>query len=301
MAISKFKADLGLLSVTVFWGSTFIISKLILKDVPLPVFLFLRLTIAAIIIMLFAVKYFRMINLKLLLHGSVLGVFLYLSYFFQMWGIQFTSASNAAFITALSVVLVPIAGFLFFSQKPSLNVIAGIIFATVGLLFLTGANPFQWNHGDLLVLLCAVTVAFHIIYTGRFAPAHNIYLLTAVQLAVVSLFTVFSLILSPVTWPELDGLSVAGILYLASFGTVYAYLMQTSMQRYTTTARTALIFSMEPVFGALFAFIIANERLTAVDWLGGLLIVAGMIIAEIPWQNVQQFKRTFLTRFREES
>ncbi len=280
--ISKFRADLGLLSVTFFWGTTFIVSKLVLVDVPLPVYLVIRLTIAAVAMNLYALRFRKEWNVKLILNGSVLGALLYLSYFFQMWGIQFTSASNAGFITGMSVVLVPVFGFFFFKLRPSLNVLFGITLASAGLLLLTGANPLQWNDGDLLVLVCAVAVAFHVIYTGRFAPRHNVYLLTAAMLTVVALLSAAALPFSNFEWPQLTLRHWGVLVYLGLFGTVFTFLMQTAMQRFTTTARTALIFAMEPVFAALFAYLIAGELLTASGWLGGLLIVFGMVSAEVP-------------------
>jgi len=288
--ISKFKADLGLLSVTFFWGTTFILSKQVLEVVPLPVFLFLRLTIAALALNLFALRFRSEWNKQVLRHGVILGVFLYFSYFFQMWGIQFTSASNAGFITGMSVVLVPVFGFLFFKYRPALNVLFGILFAIVGLLLLTGANPLEWNDGDLLVLVCALAVAFHVIYTGRFAHRNNVYLLTAAQLGTVSVLTMLALPFSEFQWPVLKNNHWWVLIYLGLFGTVYTFLMQTAMQRFTTTARTALIFAMEPVFAALFAFLIAGEQLTFSGWIGGMMIVLGMISAELPLPNLMRKK-----------
>lgn len=280
--ISKLRADLGLLSVTFFWGTTFILSKQTLVTVPLPLFLFIRLTIAAIAINLYTLRFRKQWTGRAVWQGAVLGVLLYLTYLFQMWGIQFTSASNAGFITGLSVVLVPVFGFMFFRYKLPINVLLGVIFAVVGLLLLTGAHPFNWNRGDLLVLICTVAVAFHVIFTGRFAPHNNIYVLTAVQLAVVSLLTLLALPFSQFDWPAFSTRDVLVLVYLGLFGTVFTFLMQTAMQRFTTTARTALIFAMEPVFAALFAFLIAGESLTFGGWIGGLFIVLGMISAEIP-------------------
>ncbi len=282
MKISRLQADLGLLSVTLFWGTTFILSKLLLVDIPLPVYLFIRLTIAAMALGLYALKYIKEINLQTIKHGLILGVLLYLSYFFQMWGIQWTSASNTGFITGLSVVLVPIFGYLFFKYRPAPIVSLGIVLAFLGLFLLTGAYDLQVNKGDALVFICAVAVAFHVIFTGRYAPQHNVYLLTAVQLITVSLLTMLALPFGNYHWPEFSANQIWLLIYLGLFGTVYTFLMQTSMQRFTTTARTALIFAMEPVFAALFAFLIAGEALSALGWLGGLLIVLGMVVSEMP-------------------
>ena len=280
--ISKFQADLGLLAVTVFWGSTFIVSKIILEEVPLPVYLFLRLGIAAIALNFAAVRYVRELDKETVKHGIILGALLYISYFFQMWGIQFTSASNAGFITGLSVALVPVFGFIFFKFKPGLMALVGVMFALIGLLLLTGANPIDWNKGDMLVFVCAIAVTFHVIFTGKFAPKHNVYLLTAVQLTVLAILTLTALPFSEFKWPQFTIKNISVLVYLGIMGTVFTFLMQTAMQRYTTTTRTAVVFAMEPVFAALFAFVIAGETLSTVGWIGGLLIVFGMFSAELP-------------------
>ena len=283
----QLKADFGLLSITLFWGSTFIISKLTLLEIPLLLFLVMRLGLAALMMDLIALRQLHRLNGKILLHGFILGSLLYASYFFQMWGIQYTSASNAGFITGLSVVMVPLLGYFLYGKKPSISVSVGIGLAVVGLFLLTGADIFSWNSGDLLVLICAVTVAFHIIYTGKFAPQHNVLLLTAVQLSTVALLAASALMFYDFSQAQISGNAYRAVIYLAAFGTVYPYLMQTQMQKFTTTARTALIFSMEPVFAALFAYLVAKETLSVSGWIGGALIVAAMIFSELPLQKMR--------------
>ncbi|MBD3226211.1 MAG: EamA family transporter, partial [Caldithrix sp.] len=243
----------------------------------------------AVFLDIYALRYIKQLNGKVLRHGAVIGALLYFSYLFQMWGINYTTASNAAFITALSVVLVPVLGLLFFGIRAEKKVVLAVFIAVIGLLLLTGGNPLNWNKGDGLVLICSITVAFHIIYTGRFAPLHNFIVLTAVQLTTVSLLSMLALPFSPVEWPDISPGSFAAMLYLGLFGTVYTYIMQTAMQRYTTTARTALVFSMEPVFAAFFAYIIANEQLGWQGWLGGLLIVGSVLITEVPYLRIHHF------------
>lgn len=282
--VSRFKADLGLLSVTLFWGSTFIFSKIILADVPLNTYLFLRLSLAALAMVLYALRFRREWNFSVLKHGAILGTLLYLSYFLQMWGIRETTASNAGFITGLSVVLVPVFGFLFYKIKTALPTWISVALAITGLLLLSGANPLLWNKGDLKVLACAFVFAFHIIYTGRYSRLHNVYVLTAVELSVVALFAFLAYLPAPGNLAPISLKNWGLLIYLALFGTVFTYLMQTSMQRFTTVTRTAIIFAMEPVFAALFAYLIAGETLSPQGWIGGGLIVLSMIIAEFPWK-----------------
>ena len=282
--ISKTKADLGLLSVTFFWGTTFIVSKIALTEISLLNYLAIRLTIAAFAMNLIAYRFRKDLNKSTIRDGIIIGIFLFSSYFFQMWGIQYTSASNAGFITGVHVVLVPIFTVWFFKDKPQISSVIGVILAFTGLFLLSGGSLSKLNIGDFLVFICAITVTFHVIYTGKFVPKHNIYLLTAVQLSTTSILSIIFLFFSTNLLIEITFNIFAVLTYLALFGTVFTFLMQTAMQRFTTSTRTALVFSMEPVFAALFAYLIAGEMLTPLGWVGGLLILTGMIIAEINWK-----------------
>ena len=289
--ISKSTADLGLLSVTFFWGTTFILSKILLNDIPLSNYLAIRLTLAALFISVFSIRYHDELTRDLIKHGAILGVFLFFSYLFQMWGIQFTTASNAGFITGLSVILVPVFAVLFFRDKPRVSSLVGVAFATAGLYYLSGGDFNQLNKGDWLVFVCALTVTFHVILTGRYAPIHNIYLLTSVQLTTTAVLSLIFATADRNAVPDLTSTTMLVLVYLAVFGTVYTFLMQTAMQRYTTATRTALVFSMEPVFAALFAYLIAGESLGMLGWFGGSLILIGMIIAEINWMELWQNRK----------
>jgi len=294
----KIKADLALVLVTVFWGSTFIISKMTLVSVDVFLFLFLRLSIAALILFIFIINKLHLITLSLLKHSVILAIFLYTSYFFQMYGIQFTTASNAGFITGLSVILVPVFNYLFFKIKTNQITIISVVIAFVGLFLLTGANPLKLNKGDLWVFLCAITVAFHIIYTGKFARLHPVLLLTAFQLGFVAIFSSLPLIwYNPATQFIIPAdKEIYAILYLALFGTVFTYITQTSMQRFTSSAHTALIFSLEPFFAALFAWLIGNEKLDTISWIGGSLIIIAMVLAETGQSFINILKNFYLRR-----
>lgn len=289
--LSKTKADLVLISVTIFWGSTFILSKNVLEEISLANYLAVRLTLAAIFMNFYALRFKSEYNTRTLQNGVTLGIFLFLSYLFQMWGIKFTTASNAGFITGLNVVLVPIFSILFFRDHPRIASLIGVSFATFGLFLLSGGNFANLNRGDWLVLICAVAVTFQVILTGKYAPKHNIYLLTATQLSTVSVLSILFAYLDGFVFPEMRTETIFILLYLALFGTVYTFLMQTSMQRFTTATRTALVFSLEPVFAALFAYFIGNEILTMIGWIGGFLIIAGMLVAEINWASLKGSKK----------
>jgi drug/metabolite transporter (DMT)-like permease len=102
----------------------------------------------------------------------------------------------------------------------------------------------------------------------------------------VAVFSIGFAILDGLKLPSFTMSNLIVLIYLGLFGTVYTFLMQTAMQRFTTATRTALVFSLEPVFAALFAFILGGEVLTSMGWIGGSLIIAGMIVAEIDWKGL---------------
>jgi drug/metabolite transporter (DMT)-like permease len=203
-----------------------------------------------------------------------------------MWGIQYTTASNAGFITGTSVIMVPVFSALLFKERPKFLTLVGIVLACCGLYFLSGGNYQALNKGDWLIMGCALAAAFHIIFTGRFAPRHNIYLLMAVQLSTIAILNLILFGFSREKIVPIRSGAMVLLVYLAIFGSIFTFLLQTSMQRFTTATRTALIFTTEPLFAALFAFLIAGERLTPLGWLGGCLILLGMIVSEVDWSEI---------------
>ena len=191
-------------------------------------------------------------------------------------------------VDCLNIHYVPIFSIIFFRDKPRLASIIGVSFATVGLYYLSGGDYAALNKGDWLVFICAVTVTFHVIFTGKFSRQNNIYLLTAVQLVTTGILSLFLLFTYTDSGTSISISIISILFYLALFGSVYTFLMQTAMQRFTSATRTALVFSLEPVFAALFAFLIAGELMTTSGWIGGALILCGMLVAEIPWERIKE-------------
>lgn len=137
------------------------------------------------------------------------------------------------------------------------------------------------SRGDLLVFLCAVAFALHMVAVARYTPGDDPVALTFVQFLVVS---GGSLLLSLVaeTPPALSSPPLWGALIATAFlGTSLAFLVQNAVQRFTSPTHTALIFASEPVFAALFAWWWAAEILTTRGWIGAALLVAGMAVTEL--------------------
>ena len=182
-------ADLLLLLVALIWGLTFPAIKDALEAITPFAFLALRFSIAWIFLVLLYPRKMLKIDSTNFKAGLTIGTALFLGYGFQTVGIQYTSASNAAFITGLSVVLVPLLNIPFTKRLPGRYAVAGAISAAFGLGLLSLNSGFTITKGDFLVFLCAIAFAFHIILVSRFAPEMDTTLLTIIQIGIVAIFS----------------------------------------------------------------------------------------------------------------
>jgi drug/metabolite transporter (DMT)-like permease len=278
----RLTADFLLLVTTFFWGVTFVIVKEAIASVNIFVFLSQRFILATIIMTAICLLLRRPFKIALLGRGALMGFFLFGGYAFQTAALLFTTASNTAFLTGLNVVLIPLLGTLFYGYHVNKYLILGIILASGGLYLLsTNGGALTPNSGDLLAAICAISVALHVIYTGRYAAESDVYWLTAIQLGVVALLSVLFSLLSGdriLVWHQQIAWALA---ITVLFATVFAFLVQTSMQRLTSPTHTALIFCMEPVFAVIYAYFSIGERLGMAGIMGALLILAGMILSEV--------------------
>ncbi|PYU88819.1 MAG: hypothetical protein DMG08_23915 [Acidobacteria bacterium] len=276
------KADLALIFVTIIWGSTFAIVKKALAQVSPILFITLRLWIATALTVALMPGALRNMSLETFRRGSILASLLLGGFIFQTVGLRVTTASKSAFITSLSVLLVPILGFVLFGHRPRRQTIAGVALATVGLGLLTLETlELKFGRGDTLTFLCAVVFALHILFIGRYSPISDFRQLVILQMAVSAV--VGSLAMPMLETPFLVP-DVPFTLYLFITGvlaTAFGFYVQNRAQQFTTANRTALIFSLEPLFAALFSYLLLGQTLSPKEWLGGGLVIAGILISEI--------------------
>ena len=289
----RLAADAVLVSATVVWGSSFVVVKNVVRDSPPLAFLFWRFLLAALIVLLLTRG--KGITTALLRDGAAVGFLLAAGMTLQVIGQTETTASKAAFLTGLSVVLTPFAAFLRSRRLPSLENGAGITLASVGFFLLTfprGGGPF--NRGDLFMTACGVAFAFYIVELGERTAGHDSLRLTGVQLAVVAFSAgILSLLLRtpllsdlhaaqtesrPLVW---QGTFLWSVLYLGTIGAVGTFLAQTWAQRHMSATHAAIIFALEPVVAALLAAQFLGERLGGRGIVGGLLVLAGIVVSEL--------------------
>lgn len=285
--LKKSLADGSLLFVALIWGSTFVVVQNAIQFIPPHLFNGLRFLIAAFVLSIFTFKLPKSLYSKeLFKSGIFLGFFLFIGYAFQTVGLMYTTSSKAGFITGLSVMIVPLLAVFILKEKPNMIVFIAAMVGTLGLYFLTIAGISKINFGDFLVFICALGFALHIVYTGKFANKFHALPLTIIQLLTVSCLSFLHSLLfdkSGITTAYLVNMDVIIALVVTSIlATALAFFIQTKFQQVTTAARVALIFAMEPVFAALTAFFVINERLSGYGLIGCLLIFIAMILTEVP-------------------
>lgn len=278
--VSRLWADFSLLLVTLVWGATFVVVKWAIADLPPFPFLAIRFALAFLSLLPFVFMSRKKPDLKTILKGLGIGVFLFSGYAWQTVGLQYTTASNTGFITGLSVVLVPALVAITTRTLPRPSLLLGVLSATVGLALLSLGKDFRLNQGDLLVLMCALSFALHIYLVGRYAPHADATLLAAAQIFSVSLLSGLFSIIIPQPPIHFTANVWLGLLLTAIPATSLAFFVQTKMQQFTSSSHTALIFSGEPVFSAIFAYFLAGETLSLRGLLGAALVLTGMLVAE---------------------
>ncbi|MEN9796333.1 MAG: hypothetical protein RL653_29 [Pseudomonadota bacterium] len=277
------RADAVLLGITAFWSTSFVLVKDALGHADPVTFLALRFGVGALACT--ALAWREGWHLPSVLAGARLAPFLFLGYVLQTAGLAYTTPARSAFLTGMCVLLVPFVAWGLLRRALRWGVMAGVGFAAAGMYLMTlagkdgAAAQGSWL-GDLLTLGCAVSYAFHVVLTDKYAPGARPGVMVATQVWGVFLF---SLPLLPLVETKLEPTALLWgvVAYTGVLSTAVAISLQTWAQARTTAVRAALVFALEPVFTAAFAWSLGRERLTAVEWLGGGLIVLGVVVGEL--------------------
>ncbi len=284
---ARWQADLVLALVALIWGSTFVVVKQALFEISTIYFLALRFGLASLCMFLMFLPAFRHMEARALWRGlrggALAGVFLWLGYILQTFGLKHTTAGNSGFLTGLYIVLVPLISAGVYRRWPQTSELAGISVAAVGMVLLTiplRGRESHVNLGDVLTIGCAVAFALHLLVLGYFSQRERFQAVAFGQILCAAALSAGSLTFESrkVVWSRYV---IFAIVLTAVFATAMAFALQTWGQQYTTPTRTALIFALEPVFALATAVIAGGERLTALGFLGGALILAGILAVEL--------------------
>jgi drug/metabolite transporter (DMT)-like permease len=272
-------ALLALVLVTAVWGVTFVQVKDAVALYPLFAFLAVRFWIATLTLAVPGLPRVRSLGRPGFVGGAFLGLLLAAGYTLQTAGLERTTVSSTGFITGMYVVLTPLIALVLVRSHIGLSVWGGVVLSTIGLAMLSGIHAGSVT-GDLLVLAAAAVYSLQIVLMERYAPRYDAVAFTFVEMlaAGVALGVVAAALGDlhlPHGWTVWGALLVTGV-----FASALAFLVQTWAQRRTSATRTALAFTMEPVWTAFFGYTLAGDRLGLLGWGGCAVIMAGIVLAE---------------------
>jgi drug/metabolite transporter (DMT)-like permease len=282
------KGSFFLLSAALVWGLAFVAQKSAAGNLGALTFICLRsLVTCAVLFPLCAVRLRRSGGTLLLkdhlLPGLIMGTITFVALALQQRGLQYTSASKSGFVTALYIIIVPLAG-LFFGRRPGLNLWVGVIFALAGtaLLSLDFSEGFSVGFGELLTLGCAIVFSSHIIYVDKRAHGLDSTILCALQFGVCFILGGVGMFLfeTPSVPQVMD--NTVSILYVGAVSGAVGYTFQLVGQKYAEPALASLLMCMESVFAALGGWLIAGEVLRPPEYVGCVLMLAGCVLAQLP-------------------
>jgi len=274
-------ADVGLFYAAAIWGATFFMVKGALDDVDPVVLVGYRFILAGVILLAYL-----LIKKQPIFQGlgraMVLSLFLFFLYIPQTLGLKFTTASNSGFITGLFVAFIPLFMLTIFKKKPGLMGVIASGVSLVGLWVLTGGMA-DVNIGDILTLGAALTYALHVLYSDKYMKeGMNPFILACQQFLIVGLLSLLTALVFnlPLGVESLSAGYV--IIFLALFPSLSAFVIQLVAQKIRPPLRVSLIFALEPVFAAVFAWTLGDEIFVTYRAVGGLLIFAALVISSLP-------------------
>jgi len=283
------KANILLLLAAWVWGFAFVAQKVGSEYVGAFTFNGIRFALGSLTLLPFLMYFSKKtkknpehVKLESPLKGGIAaGCILFFANTFQQVGMSYTTAGNAAFITAMYIVLVPIIGIIL-KHKINISNWVGVAFAVIGLYFITIHNSFIINYGDFLQIICALFFALHIVLIDNLVKKVDGIQLSVVQFTTCSVISlVCAFVFEDV---RLSGIiqGALPILYGGICSVGIAYTLQVIGQKNAKASHAALIMSLEAVFGALGGLIILNENLGYSGYIGCLLMLTGILISQYP-------------------
>lgn len=292
----KFVGEAALILITIFWGVTFAIIKLALDDISPMFFISIRFSFAAILLMPFLWKPLINTNFEVIKAGLFLGLLYFIGFATQTVGLYYTTATKSGFITGTFVIFIPILQMIIERRPPSRSNIIGIVLVVIGLILLSskgitildiiselGSN---FNFGDFLTLICAIFYALYVVYIDIITKKHDYKPLIILQVLFTGIagfvFTfLFELTSIEMLRYDFNQTVILVIIYTAVFSSVLATAIQTKYQKTVTPTKAGIIFSLEPIFAALFAFLIINEKISGFGIIGCIFIFTGVLVSEL--------------------
>ena len=286
MKKQKILAQLSMVVTTMIWGITFVMVKDALNDAPPYMFATLRFGIAFILGCIYVNKGIKNISDTEMLGGLFCGFCLFVGYAFQNFGLMETTPSRSAFITSVSVILVPLILVLFKIKKVESRIWIAVILAVTGLYILLNPKGGGVNIGDILTFGCAVSFAAHVIMQDKYlSKGASISKLFLIQVMFVTIFSCAGVFVFEDISINISERLVIALLVTGILATFVAIMFMVWAQTILGPNQTAVLLSLEPVFAALFSTFFAGEVLGLYGWIGGMIVVVGVVSTEISFSK----------------
>jgi len=279
------RADLALLLICVVWGTTFALLREALRVLTPAELVAYRFTLAAVFLIAVNVPRLRTLRWSWVRDGVWIGIWLAVGYLAQVMGLRTVSPSRSAFITSMSIAIVPFIAFLALRTRPVLGESLGVLLAVAGLVLFSADAGFSLHGGEIWTLACAAAFAIQIVVThvvGQRSPAVPL----SVFQTLVGAAAGWMLVAAgggPVT--RAHDIPWAILLYLSIVATAGVILLQTWALARTSSVKAGVLYATEPIFAAIFAVSFFGDRMTPRELIGAGLILAGVVVSELwrPW------------------
>lgn len=279
--MKKYLAIAGLIAVTIVWGGGFVASDIALDSLRPFQIMTIRFLLASVIMGAAGARELKRMEPGEIRAGILMGCALFVGFAFQIVGLQYTTPSKNAFLTALNVVMVPFIAFVILKKRIGIKSIAGAVMAIVGVGLLSLEKNLTLGLGDALTLICATGFAFQIFFTSEFVKKYRAVALNFIQMLTAVVLSAVSLVLFGETRFQVTSKGWLSVLYLGVISTALCYLLQTASQKYVDETKAAIILSMESVFGTMFSILILHEQVTVRMICGCVIILAAVIVSNL--------------------
>ncbi|OWQ90922.1 EamA family transporter [Roseateles aquatilis] len=285
--MTRIQANLLLTLIAMIWGSAFVAQAHGMEAMGPMMFTGIRFLIGALVVLPLIVRERRAPSALPLRGGDALkivglGVLLTLGAVLQQIGIQYTTVTNAGFLTALYVPLVPLLGWALLRHLPHWSVWPGAAACLIGAFLLSGAHELDIGLGDAWVIASALPWAVHVLLVGQVADRMNSpFTVAGGQFLFCGLVSLaWALCFEPWSWSGIQA-ATGPLLYTGVLSVGVAFTAQVVAQRYAHAADAAIILSSETLFAAVFGYLLMGDRLNAAGLLGCALILGAMLLIQL--------------------
>lgn len=267
--------------VALVWGTTYAVIKDTLSVVEPYSLMMMRFSFSAIILSGIYFKKLRKLSWDDIKRGSIIGIFMFLAFYFLIISIRFTTASKFSFIIGAYVLIVPFLSYGLGRRKLNRNEVIGAIVATIGLGFLTIERGVSFNLWDLVAGCCSFFFAAHMVAIEKYSGKSDAIALTIIQFIVTALiFIILTGVEEGYNFSVLPQIKWT-LGYLVIVSTVIPFAIQNIVQRYISATATALILTLQSAFGSIFAVYYLDERMSLQMILGCILIFVAIVLQQI--------------------